>query len=70
VAEVDGPAAALLLVDDLDHLDGYHIYHAVRADLLARLGRRDEARTAFDRAAALTANPVEREHLERCRGLA
>ena len=40
VAEVDGPAAALALVDDLAaDLDGYHLFHAVRADLLRRLGR-------------------------------
>ena len=38
VAEVDGPEAALALVDGLD-LDGYHLFHAVRADLLRRLGR-------------------------------
>ena len=42
VAEVDGPAAALALVDELD-LDGYHLFHAIRADLLRRLGRTEEA---------------------------
>src|SRR5262249_39315779 len=42
VAEVDGPAAGLALVDSLD-LDGYHLYHAIRADLLRRLGRQSEA---------------------------
>jgi RNA polymerase sigma-70 factor (ECF subfamily) len=67
VAEVDGPAVALRIVDALDQLDRYHIHHAVRADLLARLGRHHDARAAYDRAIALTANPVEREHLERRR---
>ena len=42
VAEVEGPQAALALVDGLD-LDGYHVFHAVRADLLRRLGRDAEA---------------------------
>ena len=42
VAEVDGPAAALADVDRLD-LDGYHLFHATRADLLRRLGRHEEA---------------------------
>jgi RNA polymerase sigma-70 factor (ECF subfamily) len=67
VAEVDGPAVALRIVDDIDHLDGYHIYHAVRADLLGRLGRPHDARAAYGRALALTGNPVEREHLARRR---
>ena len=42
VAEVDGPAVALVLVDGLD-LGGYYLFHAIRADLLRRLGRRAEA---------------------------
>jgi RNA polymerase sigma-70 factor (ECF subfamily) len=42
VAEVEGPGAALALVDDLG-LDGYHLFHAIRADLLRRLGRAGEA---------------------------
>lgn len=64
VAEVDGPEAALALVDALP-LDGYHLYHAVRADLLNRLGRTTEATTAYSVAAARTANAVERDFLER-----
>ena len=64
VAELDGPAAALPLLDGLG-LDGYHVFHAVRGDLLARLGRHAEARVAFERAAALTRNEREREHLRR-----
>ena len=47
VAEVDGPAAALALVDGLD-LGGYYLFHAIRADLLRRLGRRAEADAAYE----------------------
>jgi RNA polymerase sigma-70 factor, ECF subfamily len=66
VAEVDGPSAALPLVDELD-LDGYHLFHAIRADLLRRLGRDAEAASAYDRAIARTGNAAEREFLERGR---
>jgi RNA polymerase sigma-70 factor, ECF subfamily len=62
VAEVDGPAAALALVDDLD-LDGYHLFHAVRADLLRRLGRAHEAAAAYESAIDRTGNAAEREFL-------
>jgi RNA polymerase sigma-70 factor (ECF subfamily) len=62
VAEVSGPAAALSLIDDLD-LSGYHVFHAVRGDLLARLGRAADARQAFRAAARLTGNQREREYL-------
>ncbi len=64
VAEVDGPAAALTLLDDLD-LDGHHLFHAVRADLLRRLGRDEEAGHAYEAALARTENPAEREVLLR-----
>ena len=66
VAEVAGPATALPLVDAVG-LDRFHIFHAVRADLLARLGRPAEARAAYDRALSLTANRPEAAHLERRR---
>ena len=66
VAELDGAARALAIVDGLD-LDNYYLYHAARADLLERLGRVDEAAVAFEVAVALTANAVEREHLRRRR---
>ena len=66
VAEVEGPAAALALVDDLD-LGGYHVFHAVRADLLLRLGRRAEALQAYEAAIGLTGNAAERGFLERRR---
>src|SRR4051794_32817623 len=59
VAEVHGPAAALAAVEELD-LPGYHLLPATRADLLARLGRTDEARTAYAEAAALAGNDAER----------
>ncbi|MFC8513131.1 RNA polymerase sigma factor [Streptomyces sp. NPDC057257] len=66
VAETDGPGPALDLVDGLD-LDGYHVFHAVRADLLRRLGRATEALAAYDAALAHTENPAERTYLERRR---
>jgi RNA polymerase sigma-70 factor, ECF subfamily len=62
VAEVQGPAAALHVVDGLN-LDGYHLFHAIRADLLARLGQPADAREAFQTAARLTENQREREYL-------
>ncbi|MFJ9369157.1 RNA polymerase sigma factor [Nocardia sp. NPDC101769] len=66
VAMVHGPAAGLELIDaivETGALDDYHLLHAVRGDLLSRLGRDAEARTAFRRAAELTANETERELL-------
>jgi RNA polymerase sigma-70 factor, ECF subfamily len=58
VAEIDGPGAALGLVDELS-LERYHVYHAVRADLLRRLGRIDEAAAAYRAAIDLTDNAAE-----------
>jgi len=66
VAEVSGPAAALELADQLG-LDGYHLFHSTRADLLRRLGRRDEATAAYDAAIARTANEAERSFLRQRR---
>jgi RNA polymerase sigma-70 factor (ECF subfamily) len=63
LAETAGPAAALAELDALD-LDGYHRFHAVRGDLLRRLGRDAEAALAYDAAVALTANVAERRFLE------
>src|SRR5205807_6560268 len=51
IGEVHGPAAALALVEGLD-LDSYYAFHATRADLLARLGRGDEAASEYERAAS------------------
>jgi RNA polymerase sigma-70 factor, ECF subfamily len=66
VAEVEGPTAALALVDALG-LHGYHLFHAIRADLLRRLGRDVDAATAYDKAIALTENAAERQFLRRRR---
>jgi RNA polymerase sigma-70 factor, ECF subfamily len=66
VAEVDGPAAALDLVDRLD-LDGYYLLHAIRGDLLRRLDRIPEAARAYDAAIARTENEAERDFLRRSR---
>ncbi len=62
VAEVSGPAAGLALVDSLD-LDRFYLFHAIRADLLARLGRTAEAIAAYDEAIARTDNTAERRFL-------
>ncbi|MGS2618619.1 RNA polymerase sigma factor [Micromonospora sp. LZ34] len=62
LAEVAGPAVALAEVERLD-LAGYHVFHAVRADLLRRLGRAGEAATAYRRAAERTGNAAERDFL-------
>ena len=64
VAEIAGPAAALALLADLD-LTGYYLFHAIRADLLRRLGRNDDAATAYTTALDLTENVAEREFLQR-----
>jgi RNA polymerase sigma-70 factor (ECF subfamily) len=66
LAEVEGPAAALAVVDALP-LDGYHLHHAIRADLLRRLGRPAEAALAYDAAIARTENERERRFLLRRR---
>jgi len=66
VAMRDGPAAGLALVGALmDELQGYHLAHAVRADLLRRLGRKSEAAGAYAKALALTKQGPERRFLER-----
>jgi RNA polymerase sigma-70 factor (ECF subfamily) len=66
VAEVRGPAAALALVDRLPLRD-YHLFHAVRAELLRRLGRFAEAAQAYDDAIARSTNTVESDFLKRAR---
>ena len=67
VAELDGPHVALTLVDRLP-LEGYHAWHATRADLLRRLGRSADAREQYDAAIAATENSAERAYLTRRRG--
>jgi RNA polymerase sigma-70 factor, ECF subfamily len=70
VAEVAGPDIALALVDELD-LAQHHLFHAVRADLLRRLGRRAEAAAAYEAAIERCDNLKEREFLQRrCQALA
>jgi RNA polymerase sigma-70 factor (ECF subfamily) len=66
VAELQGPETALALVDGLD-LRNYHVFHAIRADLLRRLGRNGEAAQAYGEAIARTGNAAERDFLERSR---
>jgi RNA polymerase sigma-70 factor, ECF subfamily len=62
VAEADGPAAGLALLERLD-LDGYQYFHSTRAELLRRLDRREEARAAFERALELARAEPERRFL-------
>ena len=64
IAEADGPAAALAIVDRLD-LPGYQYWHSTRAELLRRLGRAQEARAAYREALALARTLPERRFLER-----
>jgi RNA polymerase sigma-70 factor (ECF subfamily) len=66
VAEVEGPEPGLALVDQLD-LDSYHMFHAIRADLLRRLGRNSEAAQAYQAAAERTGNAAEQAFLRRRR---
>ena len=68
LAELDGPQVALAVVEPLgEPLSGYHAYHAVRADLLRRVGRGEEARAAYTRAIELAGNTAESAHLTRRR---
>jgi len=63
VAEVEGPEAALRIVDELA-LEGYYLFHAIRADLLRRLGRHREAALAYDAAIGNTKNAAEHDFLK------
>jgi RNA polymerase sigma factor (sigma-70 family) len=65
VAERDGPAAGLALVEEIGGLAGYPWWHATRAELLRRLGRAPEARTAYEQALTLGINDPQTEHLRR-----
>ena len=65
IAMADGPGAGLPLIDTLSgELEGYHLFHSARADLLRRLGRDAEAADAYQRAMELASNPAERAFLE------
>jgi RNA polymerase sigma-70 factor, ECF subfamily len=66
VAEVAGPAEALVIVDGLN-LEHYHLWHAIRADLLRRLGRVAESVAAYDAAIERAENAAERALLQRNR---
>ena len=63
IAMADGPLAGLAVLDRLTGLDGYHLFHATRGELLARAGR--PAAASFERARQLTSNEAERRHLAR-----
>ena len=63
IAEAGDAEAALALVDRLE-LDEYHYLHATRAELLRRLGRPEDARTAYERALELVHSDAERRFLE------
>ncbi len=68
VAMAEGPAAGLVLVDELDasgRLAGYHLLPATRADLLRRLGRREESAAAYRAALAQTTTDAEARYLRR-----
>ena len=66
IAEVHGAATGLALVEVLgEALDAYHLFHSTRADLLRRLGRRDEAAEAYRAALARAENEAERRFISR-----
>jgi RNA polymerase sigma-70 factor (ECF subfamily) len=68
VAMAEGPRAALTIIDSLaaeGDLENYHLLHAARADLLRRIGSREEAASSYTRAIALATNERERSFLER-----
>jgi RNA polymerase sigma factor (sigma-70 family) len=68
VAELEVPDLALVEIDRLaESLDGYHAFHAARAELLRRVGRLGESRAAYDRALLLATNPAEHAYLTRRR---
>jgi RNA polymerase sigma-70 factor, ECF subfamily len=64
IAEIEGPEEGLRLVNELD-LSRYHLFHAVQADLLRRLGRKAEAAAAYQAAIARCANAREKDFLQR-----
>jgi RNA polymerase sigma-70 factor (ECF subfamily) len=64
VAEIEGPGAALAIVDGLE-LERYHLFHAIRADLLRRVGRDTDAALAYEAAIARAEHATERAFLER-----
>jgi RNA polymerase sigma-70 factor (ECF subfamily) len=67
LAEVEGPGRALEAIEKIDRLDlgRYYLFHAIRADLLRRLGRNDEASVAYEAAIESSRNAAERDFLVR-----
>ena len=65
VAMAEGPDRGLELIDGIDGLERFHLFHAARGDLLRRLGREDDAAGAYRRALELASQPAERRFLER-----
>jgi predicted RNA polymerase sigma factor len=66
VAEVEGPGPALVMIDAIaQDLENYHLLHAARGTILRRLGRREDARAAFERAADLVVTEADRRILAR-----
>lgn len=65
VAEAEGPASGLTMIEAIEGLDGYQPFHATRAELLRRVDRGEEAEAAYERAIELSDNPVQRSFLER-----
>ena len=63
IAMVEGPEAGLALIDTIEGLDGYYLWHSARADLLRRLERDEDAAAAYERALALAPSEAEREFL-------
>ena len=64
LAEVEGPDAALALLDAIQGLEGYHLFHAARAELFTRKGEKEKARAALERALATVKSASERQLLE------
>ncbi len=67
IAMADGPRAGLAVLDGVAGLDRYHLWHAARAELLARAGEPERARAGFERALRLTTNPAEQQRQMRGR---
>ena len=65
IAMADGPQAGLAIIDELGGLDGYHLFHSARAELLLRAGMTAAAKEAFSMARSLAVAPAEQRHLER-----
>jgi RNA polymerase sigma-70 factor (ECF subfamily) len=63
VALAHGTEEGLALADSIEGLDDYYLLHSTRADFLRRLGRTEEARSAYERALRLAPSEVEREFL-------